>query len=385
MNTQTASLLSSEQSRKKSPHFYRPELDILRFIAFTLVFAGHAVPISLRPSLLWRVLRASREAGAFGVCLFFMLSSYLITELLFRELDKTGDIHIRSFYMRRILRIWPLYFAMLFFGYIFGRVNPAYGVSEGRLAAFLHLTGNWYTARFGFGHNLIFQLWSISLEEQFYLIWPTIARFGRRIGVFIASIVFWLGAYVVLIALCKQHANLNSAIWANSFVQFQYFSIGAMLALFLKGRIPELSASSRFILFITGLAVLFLADFVFHIRTTTTIPNIRLTLPGFISVGLGVIMLFFSLLGTSVPRSAEPLVYLGKISFGLYVFHATALEIGSALVDRFNIHNVFARVSVVGAVSFVFTVLLAMLSYRYLESPFLRLKERFTLVRTRNV
>ena len=100
------------------PHFYRPELDVLRFIAFFSVFIAHlenapvatdASPLKAALLHLYAVVVAS---GAFGMCIFFLLSAYLITELLIRERAATGSIHLRAFYTRRILRIWPLYFGL---------------------------------------------------------------------------------------------------------------------------------------------------------------------------------------------------------------------------------------------------------------------------------
>jgi peptidoglycan/LPS O-acetylase OafA/YrhL len=376
---------ASRHEPKKSSRFYRPELDALRFIAFLLVYFHHALPTSVHPSLMWRSLRAVKEMGAFGVCLFFLLSSYLITELLFRERDTTGDIHIQSFYVRRILRIWPLYFFVLFSGFLWGHINHAYAFSKGRLFASLFLLGNWYTSRFNYTRNFISPLWSISLEEQFYLLWPTIARLGNRIGILLASIFFWISAYIALAVLCLQHASLDYSIWVNSLVQFQYFAIGGILALLLKGKIPAFSAAYRILLAGAGLLVLFLADFVFHVKTVTMEPAVHLTLPGYFFIGVGVVLLFFSALGADMPTWSGPIVYLGKISYGLYVFHTIAIDLVSTGVDRLRIHNVFVKTAFVSPLGLMLTIGMAMLSYRYLESPFLKLKERFTFVKSRNV
>src|SRR6266699_1803055 len=103
--------------------FYHPEIDVLRFGAFFLVYLWHALPLTPATylhlgfgRLLTRVLVGFIHGGAYGVDLFFALSSYLITELLLREYRSRGSINIRAFYARRILRIWPLYFVALFLG-----------------------------------------------------------------------------------------------------------------------------------------------------------------------------------------------------------------------------------------------------------------------------
>ena len=100
--------------------FYHPELDALRFVAFLAVFIHHALPRDaslyiangLSPAVTQWLLTA-KEAGAFGLDLFFALSAYLITELLLREHAQRGSFSIPAFYVRRALRIWPLYFTFL--------------------------------------------------------------------------------------------------------------------------------------------------------------------------------------------------------------------------------------------------------------------------------
>ena len=107
------------------PTFYRPELDCLRFFAFLFVFISHAFSISTdyyiqlgMPGELAAWVRAAVGSGGIGVVLFFVLSSYLITELLIREHTRRGSLDIKAFYIRRALRIWPLYFFFLFLIYI---------------------------------------------------------------------------------------------------------------------------------------------------------------------------------------------------------------------------------------------------------------------------
>lgn len=97
--------------------YYRPELVVLRFIAFTMVFVVHRMDyIPIDPAQNYWLYKICL-LGDLGVPVFFLLSAFLITELLFRENDETGRIQFKAFYMRRILRIWPLYF-LVFFGLV---------------------------------------------------------------------------------------------------------------------------------------------------------------------------------------------------------------------------------------------------------------------------
>ena len=105
--------VTRKQSREPPSRFYRPELDGLRFLAFFLVFICHAQYGIAWQSWAGQLLLHVGAGGSFGVDLFFVLSAYLITELLRREKLETGSIDVGGFYVRRILRIWPLYFGFL--------------------------------------------------------------------------------------------------------------------------------------------------------------------------------------------------------------------------------------------------------------------------------
>lgn len=148
--------------------------------------------------VIYRFESAVRSAGGFGVCLFFLLSAYLITELLQRERARTGTIHVRSFYIRRILRIWPLYFFFLLLGSALGLIVHSWRISAARIFAFVFLAGNWYVAAVGFGKNPIFPLWSISLEEQFYLVWPWVAKISGRASILGLSLLLIPGSWLML-------------------------------------------------------------------------------------------------------------------------------------------------------------------------------------------
>jgi len=184
-------------SARNSDHFYRPELDVLRFIAFFLVLILHTSPPLLDSYKAWYASPSVRlvlyrlfSAGGFGLSIFFCLSAYLIATLLLRERSRTGDINLKAFYIRRILRIWPLYFAALFAGFL----RSYTGHLQHYPLAFLFyifLAGNWYCAIYGFPLNPILPLWSISVEEQFYLFIPLSAkRGGHRMLVIVASLLF---------------------------------------------------------------------------------------------------------------------------------------------------------------------------------------------------
>ena len=128
-----------EYAAQAAPRFYRPELDALRFFAFLAVYVCHSIPNSsvgesaYTEGAGWvRLLAVIKDAGNFGVCLFFMLSAFLITELLRRELEAYRRIHVGAFYLRRVLRIWPLYFGVTIAYVLGGHYFPAMRMEPSR-------------------------------------------------------------------------------------------------------------------------------------------------------------------------------------------------------------------------------------------------------------
>ena len=140
--------------------FYLPELDALRFFAFLAVFLCHVAVRDGR--FTWEA-----RTGMLGVDLFFALSAFLISELLLREKDRNGTLDVRAFWIRRILRIWPLYFTMLAVAFI---LRAPLRESLLTLIGFALFAGN-FAALFATPSPLIGALWSLSIEEQFYLPW----------------------------------------------------------------------------------------------------------------------------------------------------------------------------------------------------------------------
>jgi peptidoglycan/LPS O-acetylase OafA/YrhL len=366
----------------KNVRYYRPELDVLRFFAFLLVFLHHGLNSTAG------LFGSFRVSAALGVCLFFMLSSYLITELLEREEEGSGTVHLRAFYLRRGLRIWPLYLSFLLFDFLLQRfLNPA-SFTTSRLLAFLLVAGNWYVAHHGFSETISTPLWSISVEEQFYILWPSTRKYFHRLGSVFFSLTMFVVAYVALAFLCREGADVTTAIWVNSFVQFQFFSTGALLALALRGRTPRFHPLLRCILFIAGVAILIAAQHVFEVKASQGVASFHLAAPGYLCANAGCILLFLGFLGESRLGASKLLVYFGKISYGLYVFHWMMLRVSLRVLQ--HVLGPQLMKTPVGntlelLIGFALTVAMASVSYRFFESPILRFKSRFEYIRTRSV
>ena len=381
----------------KPASFYRPELDGLRFIAFLAVFFCHALPFDTPRGaqhgsrFLWHALQAVREAGNFGVCLFFMLSSYLITELLRREYLQTKKVHLKAFYVRRSLRIWPLYFGTLLLAVILGPFIPFLHLEWRQGIAYLLFVGNWYIIANPVGATTLSWLWTISVEEQFYVVWPTMAKIG---GTRLIAIGSWMCLPLSLIAIAvasKYQHHPEVTVWLNSVVQFQFFGLGALLAIFLSGEAPSFSSLARIVMFASGLACWVIASGVGHIKDPVAVHTVARTSLGYEFLAAGCFAIFLSMLGASVERVPGYVLYLGKISYGLYVFHGIALD--STTFVRQYFENGAPRhwmltLSLFLAdrtIALALTIALAALSYKYLETPWLRLKRKFTFIESRAV
>ena len=196
--------------------FYRPELDVLRCLAFFLVFSSHVLPFPHSASA-FTFLSAIQEGVSGGVPLFFILTSFLITELLLREQDATGTIHIQAFYVRRILRIWPLYFLVLGLAVALPHLVHSFDPIGIYVAPFVLLAGNWVIVHHGWFHNpLLTPLWSTPVQEQFYLVWPLLVFWWGRRGIVILSAILLPLAWLMDYGLPALHYSRSPVLWCTA-------------------------------------------------------------------------------------------------------------------------------------------------------------------------
>ncbi len=374
----SAPSIESPQTATRSG-FYLPQLDVLRFFAFLMVFLCHDLSpesyVQHWNAHLSFALFILRDTGGFGLCLFFFLSSYLITTLLLMEKAKTGNVRIRSFYVRRMLRIWPLYFFYLAAIALIGLRLRTWHIEGPRLFAMFLLVGNWYALMRGMGNSAIAALWSISVEEQFYLIWPNVFRFltVQRFAWFTGIIGVLSIASTFLLA---RVAQIPLQVWLNSAPQGIFFACGALFAIYGQ-RTRRPSGRIFWLGLIGGLALWICGDLAEKVMDGSHLSSTYTTLE-YILVACGCYLIMEGFLHLRPDRIPKLLIYLGKISYGLYVFHGLA----NHLYPRFFASRLpFFEM----LVAFPFTLACAAASYQYLEKPFLRLKERFEVVRSRAV
>ncbi|MBO9672175.1 MAG: acyltransferase [Sphingobacteriaceae bacterium] len=373
--------------------YYKPELDVLRFCAFLCVFFVHR--LDLAPVDTGKYFWAYHLSllGNYGVPLFFFLSSFLITELLQREDMHFGKIDVKSFYLRRILRIWPLYFTFFFVMVLLTHTTAVFSsaIPPKAQLAFTFFAGNWYITFNEWQSYCINPLWSVSVEEQLYILLPLILLFTGKKGTVAFSILSILAAYITIVYYAQKPTSGFNGQWTNSFVQFQFFAAGILLSIFLKGRMPKWNAVVRIGLFIAGMVCWLIASMV--CKVTADAPHLNTvtqSVIGWLLILIGVTSMFLSFYGASSKYMPGTLVYLGRISYGMYIFHITIYWIIYVIFK--NELAAFSKIlglaewkNTIGFImAFSITVLLASLSYRYFEKPFLKLKKRYTLIPSRD-
>jgi peptidoglycan/LPS O-acetylase OafA/YrhL len=376
-----------KQSQRR---FYRPELDGLRFYAFLGVFLCHTLPLETTvyrnlhfpmPSLWASVSRS----GAAGVDLFFVLSAFLITSLLLRERQETGEISLRLFYIRRILRIWPLYFLVIALGVVLSLAVP----NRGRIlyydpslpwqyvAGYVMFVANWVYAVLGTTHSICAPLWTVSIEEQFYLVWPALMKMLKRRAIITAGIVTFVLATITQFGLVMAGASAGY-IYYGSVSRCDSLALGILLALF-SDRLPKITRRTRILLVSGGLVAWVassarLSDFVGPATLGALLDRM------IIALASGAI-LYGCLFSDSKLLTGEGVVRLGKVSYGLYMLHYTALLLVLSLIHpRWGWQLLATK-----ALGFAVTLVLSFASYRWIEAPFLRLKSRFAPVLSRPV
>jgi len=373
--------------------YYRPELDVLRFFAFIFVFITHRNDLAPIDPVAHPIYHALTMIGVYGVPVFFLLSAFLISELLQRERDVTGRIDVRAFYIRRVLRIWPLYFftffGLMLLGWLF---MPGAGVDTvGKVVAFIAFAGNWYITFNGWIEYPVNPMWSLSVEEQFYIVIPLLAMLGRR-PLMIVNCMILVVAYVVIIWYASKFTPTSefSGQWTNSFVQFQFFSGGMLLSLGLRGRRPDWPMLVRVLLFAAAIGMWLAAFSVFGIKADWPRSTIGQSLAGWPLLLGGAVLMLVSMLGMPQRYLPHALIYLGRISYGMYLIHIFFYWI---VYDKAQpwLSQITKQIGVpawrdnIGmALAFAATVTIAGLLYRYYETPFLRLKRRFTAVPSRD-
>ena len=386
------------EMKKGLDRAYFPELDSLRFFAFLMVFGFHhglpdlggwirdilAMTIDLPILILFgtggignrlgpAVDHALSRNGWIGVNLFFTLSGFIITRLLLREELQYGRIDWSAFWVRRILRIWPLYYLIFLIGFLglpFSDRIHGIGLSSPQMPWFGLFLGNWSMIHFGpIGSDILSILWSVCVEEQFYIFIPmVIAILGTR-GRWIFAISGILIAILQRISLARSGVE-QYQITYNSVAQMDSILAGVLLALALNHepfRNTIVHLTKKYLVWLILPVSLFLIT-----RNHLGHEIVLRQVVDPVAIWL-VAVVWIMVAAAGSPRFSKILswpafVGAGKISYGLYMWHEILLSLFGS-----------------GFITLAAVILTAWLSYEFLEKPVLRYKRRWSRVESRPV
>ena len=389
IDTQLRSAVSAPAAR-----VFFPNLNGLRFLAVLLVVVDHVEGIraAYKLSNYWAV-PAIPLLGQLGVDLFFVLSGFLITYLLLAEKQKLGTIDFRAFYLRRILRIWPLYYVvvilalfvlphidLLYFPDLTAQVAPGLGTKALLYAIMLpNAAKELYPAV-----PFVSQAWSIGVEEQFYLIWPVVVYYSRsyyRNFLLLAGVVFVAMQLSWALTTPWRHVlpinELTDFIkHFLTFFRIQCMAIGGVFAVLL------FQHRSRLLGWLTSRPAQVLIWLVLPVLIVRgqEVPYFTHELYAVLFV---ILVLNLAITQRSLVNLRTPtLDYLGRISYGQYMFHPLAITLAIRAVGALGKLPDPANHAGVYVATLAISIALAAASYHWLENPFLTLKKRFARIQS---
>ncbi len=378
---------------KKPDGIYFPNLDGLRCISFLMVFLHHTVvydfnAFNIKGTFLKRILTTVGYGGS-GVSIFFVLSGFLITYLLLQEKKTKGKINIPFFYIRRGLRIWPLYYLVIIFSVsIFPIIKSHFGnqLNLGITPVY------YYTFLSNFdvihakncsdtgGQLMSTVSWSVGIEEQFYLVWPLLfALIPRKFYLYIFSVIILLSIYFRFL-----HGNDNTVLYFHTFSVSIDLAIGGLAAFMIfyetikiKLFFIKLNKITIFGVYLLGFFWLLYGDHHLSGQPLYALAHVVSTL-----------FFVFMLLEQNFAdnsffkfSNSRLLTFWGKYTYGLYLLHSIVLYFLNIIiwkVLKFENPSGFSASLFRTIIGLPLSCCIAYFSYEYFEKRFLNLKEKFS-------
>jgi len=370
---------------------YFKGLNALRFFAAYLVVIHHAEQIRMKYGLFHLKEYSLFNNGGLAVTFFFVLSGFLISYLLFKESDITNTISVKKFYFRRILRIWPLYFLIVIIGiiflpYILDFIGYSYSIPYSFNDVILYyILFSPFMVNIFYGHHLLEPLWSIGVEELYYIVWAPLFKFLRNyilpiiiLIIFVRSLLMYasfLGYFdPVIQRLIKMLRFEAMAIGGlGAYLIYNYSSI---LTHFLFSRLSQFLLIIFVLLRIFAFKLLVAQSVVFNFLFTTPV------------ISQLVIMIIFAWLIINISLNPKSIVrldnkilnFLGNISYGIYMYHMLVIfGIVVFFKQYLLIMNSFPSSIIFYLLLTTLVIIVSYLSKRFFEDYFLSFKKRFRI------
>ena len=376
---------------KSSSSVYIPQFDIIRFFAAFMIVIYHSyiawkgwfgLPGIVSTGDYKTFSRIGLHVDQFvrnfplGVDIFFFISGYLLTYLLVVEKEKYGKVNIPKFYIRRGLRIWPLYFFLValapFLVHWLGEKQPVYWPT-------IALINNFYTIHtqewsYPFSH-----FWSICIEEHFYLFWPLIIAFVPFLKLPLAI--------TLLLGLSWGYKIYSYIFLASNWFQLYLHTFSRMDVILLGGLLAVFYIKKPFEFKLHWISITIISIIVIVLLSYDDLSNFDNMLNGvtrrfiyILLLGLLMMDVLFNPGHKSAIGRFKPLLYMGKVSYGIYMYgNILVLVVIKKILPLLGHTNIYLYLFLV----FTASLLVPVISYELMEKPFLKLKQRFSLVKTR--
>jgi peptidoglycan/LPS O-acetylase OafA/YrhL len=374
------------------PKIYFPGLNALRFFAASLVVIHHAETIRFKFNLPNLKHFSFFQNGMLAVSFFFVLSGFLITFLLVSEIERTQTVSIRNFYVRRVLRIWPLYYLLVIIGLFIiptflGIIGYEYKMPyDTTTAGVLFLFFLSFVVNTMFGSHLLEPLWSIGVEEFFYLIWAPLAKFSKH--KILNALIFVFILKTLLNIFFMQNTEGPYFTFTKEIVtslKFELMSIGGIGAWFVT---RKREAVERHWLFslpaqIVLLTVILLRLFFNNSLINNGLYKIFFNTPILTGIVEGLLFLWLILNVSVNPKTMTKLQnrwldFLGEISYGIYMYQMLVIFASVLVLKKIllastpSVSHLFFYVFISFAI-----ISISWFSKRFFEDWFLKLKDRF--------
>lgn len=349
-----------------------PNLTPLRFFLALIVLIFHLPQLSKNQGLPYFNDLPIFNKGTEAVYMFFVLSGFLIIRLIYKA-KISENFSIYNFYMRRVLRILPLYYLIVIFGFIFYNVilpflkipfEINYNLKTGLLMTLLFIPNVFETYKPG---GILEILWSIGIEEQFYLAIAPLIFFLNKNKILKVLILIFLIYFILY------HTDNFTYLKKYNFVYFFMLSGGIISILNEKKKIDFLKKSK-----ITSITIILITLLFF--TTNLFLFESRFIYNLFICSLFSLFIFSISVGNFNIEITNKKLNYLGKISYGIYMYHAIALNFVVFIflkIQKINFISNLSMIILINLSTILLTIIISHFSYKYFESYFLKLKNNY--------